>query len=638
MEGDNVMTTATGNSAHAGQQLLALCLERQGRYDEALDCLKKAREGKEKSHEDIVFSGQILAESGKWDEAVKRWMDLADRKGLSREVKRLCADCLLRAAVHFSEKKEWRQALSCLGPVQKIMPGHPALKQLPENMADAQSIVLFNIGDYKGAIDGWRHDLQTYGYKGELVHLMTIAYHAILSSSTDISLSQRLELIEKANMCWISLASSNSYWQDFYKYRHEVFGEKFTENDFVNRISVIGSSRCETMLNELQASLDVEDKESMALLEETRLNMQVERHSAAFFKENPPGGLQMARLVLGDDRVDDRVTRLGGNAKIGSDGWFLAGLADNKSRSAFVSYLNGEYQSCIEITAKATNMARQSLLGLALEKRIEVLLKGQHIRDCRYIAGMLSKVKDISIYRRVAKLFEEMVVRRCKDFLGTRDRNEAVIFLQDMLRLVRTPDAAGSASFARIEELLGSTLLQRSEERYDKGDIDGFIDDYIKASRLVKDKKVHEQHLKKIVKYHVNELFKKKEFSKAISFLEKLEKQLPDNNILKAQKALVQGLWDMERTGGSVSKSLHLFEKAYNYDPSDRDAVSLYSAALANRGIETFNNHTPHNIRSAIQSATDDLNRALEIDPSNDHARQNLSAIFEMAIKAGIFI
>ena len=638
MKGDNVMTASNGSWLHAGRQLLTLCLERQGRYDEALDCLNQARHGKEDAHEDVVFAGQILAESGKWDEAVKLWLDVAYRKGLTKEIKRLCADCLLRASVFFSDNKEWRKALSCLGPVQKMVPDHPALKQLPEDMADAQSIVLFNIGDYKGAIDGWKNDLKSSGYKGELVHLMAIAYHAMLDSNADISLSQRLEMIEKANMCWVSLASSNSYWHEFYKSRREVFGERFTEDDFVGKISMVGPSRCETMLNELQASLDVKDKESIALVEETRLNMQVERHSATFFKENPPGGLQMARMVLGNDKVENKIRQLGRNAYVGSDGWFLVGLADKKTRNAFVCYLNGEYQACIEITSSATDNARQVLLGLALEKRIEVLLKGQHIRDCRYIAGILPKVKNIDIFRRVAKLFEEMVIRRCKDFLGERDRNEAVTFLQEILRLVRTGSASSRASFQKIEELLGSTLLQRSEERYNRGEIDGFIDDYLKASRLIKDKKVHEQHLKKIIKYHVTELFEKKEFSEVISFLEKLEKKLPENNILKAQKALMQGLWDMERTGGPISKSFHLFEKAYNYDPSDRDTASLYSAALANRGIETFNNHTPYNVRTAIQSAVDDLKRALEIDPSNDHARKNLRAILEMAIKAGIFL
>ncbi len=626
-------------------QLLALCLERQGKYVEARTFLDQKNIQHEPSPGDIIFTGQIMAKAGDWQSAVKNWMELVHKKEGDRKNRRLCADCLLRAAVHFSAEQDWHQALVCLGAAQQLFPDNPLLEHLPEDLEGAKGILFFNIGDYKSAIEEWRKNLETDGYKAHIIHLMAIGCHAMLNLKQDISLKQRLELITLAYICWVSLASEQSYWHKFYQNRQDVFSETITEDDFIKKISSVGSSRCETMLNELQTRVEQNDRESNAQIEAKRLEMQIERLSSIQIgklsnlkKKFPPGGFQMAQLIIGEEESRSLLQQETQNAVMGSDGWFLAGLANPELRQSFIYYLNDEYRACIELLSKADGSVQQALLGLAVEQQIKILLDATHVGDCRYLAQMIPRIGIDSIYKRVIKLFEEMVLKRCKDFIGTRDRQEAVTFLEDILRLVKGDTKIKRASFARIEELLGSTLLQRSESRYDDGDMDGFIDDYKKASSLIKDAKVLEHHLKKIVKYHINKLFKDKKFEEILSFLKKLKAKLGDIPFLKAQTSFIMALRELEKSNASIadSKVFNLLKEAYGHDPSDSEIAGIYSRSLSNRAVSEFNRKASYAARSAINIATPMLKEALEIDGSNDHARENLLGIVRQAMQAGL--
>lgn len=631
--------TSNEQFVNIGQELLAYCLSKQGREDEAFSCVKgQMSDGC--MPEQMLLLGHLCSQQRRWDQAVAYLAELNKQDNLDDGLKRRGSDCLLNAAIHFSEQKAWDRALECLSKAQSLCPDNLSLDHIPANIEADLPIVFFRAGDYGKAIEIWESELKKGNFQPKTVHLLAIAYQCMIEAGSDLPILDEAELLEKTHMHWTALSTDKEYWSKIFEQRSSTYGPEVSEDDFFSIALKLGAGRCETRLDQLDAKIHSEDDTGLSqALAEAQIAVAVERHSAKLLSEIrqtreldwPKGGLKMLVSFCNSDRLENALATIE-SREIGSPGWLIKGLRNGDSRAAFVHFLNGDYVACLNGTEQTEDKNLWNLMGLALIRRAEIALEAGHAHGCQKMASGISRIPDPSLRHKAEELLEKIAVKRLKEYMSRGQQDEAIEFLIGILAEVE---------LVQIKDSLSSVLLKRSEARYDKGDIEGFIEDYDKALYYARDKSICEKELKKIVRYHLNKSFEKKDFRDSLSFLERLKSKYPRMGFLKAQHYFFTALEKLEKRGSGDSSVLDLLEKAYNADRNEKQISSIYSSALASKAVEVVNDATDgyassYTIRNAISESESLLLKALKIDPSNEAARNNLLQLMELSINAGI--
>ena len=623
---------------HQAHELLTYALHIQGEKEETLDCIGKLTVD-ERSPARCLFMGQLLADYEKWDQAMECLMDVPLESLPHEKIGKAISDALLKAAIHFSEKEDWDQTLKCLAAAQTSFSENPIFKFLPEKFENDLPIVFYQGGAYEKAIGLWEKNLISEGYSPRKAHLLAIAYQALALNSSERPILERINYVVKAHMYWTALSTEDQYWRDFYENRKNVYGPKVSDKLFQNTVPGHGGYHCQMLMDKLQNGADDnKESETQQLLSDARKVMAIEYHSAWLLlkicsEKNlnwPAGGLEMLSVFWGPERLEQELAKVDGH-KVGSSGWLLKGLREKQHCEAYVQFLNDAYVNCIRSVQDASGTDVRNLMGLALIARAETALKGQQIVGCQELAEKLSSIPEKEIRNKAQGLLEEMVSKRLKTYLHRRQRDEAIEFAGKIL---------GHVDLASVKETLSGAFLQRSEAQYLENGMEAFLEDYDQAVRYADSLEVCQNHFAKIVRHHLNKLFTDKKFREALSLLEGLRTRYPRNRFIPAQIHFFNALERVDKYGIGNSGVLQDLQKAYNEDTSDKEIAMVYSKALSNNAVEkvnlAINSGALYRIQSAIKETEQMLLKALKIDPTNDHARNNLLEVMKAAQNVGV--
>jgi tetratricopeptide (TPR) repeat protein len=622
------------------QELLAYCMEKQGRGEEALSCISD-RTDKAYPPERSLFLGSLFAQQGKWDNALLYLSQLTKLNGLKDKVKCLGSDGLLRAAIHFSDEKDWNKTIECLSMAQMVWPENPALKYIPANMESDLPIVFFKAGAYEKAIEFWERDLNNGHLSPKTIHLLAIGNQCMIENGCESTLECSLKFLRQAHMYWTALSHAENYWANVFEKRSVVYGKEISLNGFLSVTSTAGITLCENRLNQLQRKMESEnDTESLQILTEVRTSLGVEYHSAKLLSQIchskkfdwPGGGLRMLTSLWDAEKCERELLQIESN-EIGSDGWLLKGLINTQSCSHFLYFLNGDYVACMHSTDQSQNEDLRNLMGLSLIRRAETALESKHTQGCQDIVDRLSRIPDTSLRNKAQGLLEKMVSRRLKTYLGRGQQDQGIKFLEDILKKVQLTQASDS---------LSSLLLKRGKTLCLDGDIDGFLQDYERALYYARDTSTCEKEFKNIVMAYLNKLFEKKDFKTIESCIERLKSKYPKMPFLSAMPILFNALKKVKKGRNIGDKSIvKLLEDAYNADSKDKTIVNIYSDALTERAIKNINDVNDgyasyDRLRNAMRESETLFLKALKINPTNQNTRKNLRLLVIMMRKAGI--
>lgn len=636
----NEGTSCNDQMTTFSHDLLAYCLVKQGRGEDALSLMEEGL-SKDCLPDKTLFLGHLCTQLGQWEKAMSYLMALSNENCPDDQLKRVGSDCLLHIAVNFSEQQYWDKTLQCLSAAQSLCPDNPSLMHVPANMESDLPAVFFKAKDYAKAIEIWEKSLKDEKISQQKTHLLAIAYQCMFEESSEYNIKDKINFLQQAHMHWTALSVQKDYWRDIFKERTSIYGASINEDYFLRIAPEVGVQRCLTRLSQLQADMEAEkDKEALQIVTDARVAISVEQYSAKLILEAckskdldwPKGGLKMLTSIWGSDRLENALSQIVSN-EVGSPGWLIKGLKNEKFCLSFVHYLHNDFIACIHNTEDSRENDLNNLMGLAMIRRAEIALEGQQISGCQDIANKLSRIPDSSLRNKAQGLLEKLVSKRLKAYLSRDQRDEAITFLYGILNEVQLKE---------IKDKLSALLLQRSERLYIDGDIDGFLNDFHTALQYAKDRKVCNRHLQKIVSHRLNELFEKKDFQACFSFLERLRSKYPDITFLDAQYYLFQALQRLEGKYTIGDRSVfNLLEKAYNADKGDKTISGIYANALTSRAVRIVNDDissysSVYSIRSTLNKAETMLLKALEIDPNCEEARKNLLQLMELKVKVRI--
>jgi len=619
-------------------QLFAYSLYRQGRIPESMASLEKLTSVHTDPKNRIAL-GLLCAQMGKWDEAVSHWKHLPTENICSNGYARHVSDGYLKAAVSYSEKEKWEETFACLAQAKSLCPDNPILDHVPARIESDLPLIYHETGDYDKAINLWEDQLKKTGKNTSgTLHLMAISSLSHLYDKGDLPVDKRIEQIQRAHMYWCALAGDEKYWECRYLERKEIYGETVSLSDFKDIGPKLGIAKCGNLLDHLEEESKKEPADTHSTKFETaRTAMAVEEQSATLLSKLccekgldwPSGGLSMLSTLWGQDKFNMQLDRAV-DQTLESSGWLLAGLTNPKTSKAFLRYMTGACLKCIELCTGSGDPNLENLAGLAVVTRAENALEAKQYQGCRELGKHLSNISNQQIKNRGKAVLEKMVPQRLKTLRSQAHEDEAILVCKDVLLAV---------SISAVADTLSGMLLKRSEKRYDKDDLDGFFKDYDDALRYAENRSVCEKHLVKIARYHLNKLYGDKNFSKINQFLGRLKSKYPQMAFVKAQQEFFNGLELIDRRSISDPSVINHFEKAYQADRSDTNIADIYSMALSSKAVNVINNATsgyvtPTSIQGAIRESESLLIKALEVNPQNTKAKENLLQLVELGIKA----
>lgn len=634
------------------KEMLAYCYHLQGRSEDALRCLSDSQRSSNTPARSLLI-GQIHAQQGRWEDAVDQWQnisaDLCGQNGLHR----IGSDCLMAAAIQFSERSQWEKVMQCMEASRSLCADNPLLDNVSGSLKTSLPFILFESKNYGKAIDHWVEELRSNGYDPQTVHLLGIAHLSVLEAKEALPSEREMATLEQAFMFWSALAVDTNYWAQIYDTRRPTYGNGIGYEHFVGEVAALGLNRCERLLGQLQQELESKnDLESLELIEALRVRMEIERHSARLIDEVsrskglnwPKGGFGMLSIFWGSEEAGKRLESIV-DSEPGSCGWLLKGLLGKSSSQPFVSYLNGDWGQCLDrIEKETTDRDLGILMGLSLVRKAENALQFQQLTGCREFAERFLHVPDPKIRERAEELLTDLASLRVQVFINRDETDKAVEFLVDVTEKARAQRAWTEKHLINVRENLSSLLLKRGEAKYDTGDLEGWLRDYDAALKYAPDKGLCEREFQKIVRYHVNQLYKKNNnCHDALLFVESLSKRYPSSSFLKAQRCFLTAL-KLLHNGRPIDSTsvLEQLENAYRADSSDTEIASALSRSLSNKAVSTLNEvnrySSPSTMRSALRESETLLGRALQLDSGNDHARDSLTQLLDLKRQLGIYL
>ena len=619
------------------QEMLAHSLVHQGRIPEALEVSQAALDGHWTPHR-ALLTGQLRARLDQWEEAFEIWRDLADQCGRDNGIHQNVSDCLLRTAVHFSHREDWSKTIQCLIRAKAVSPENPLLQQVPEPGPNDFSVLMFQAGNYREAIERWEEQLKENGPEPELVHTLSIACLCLLDSLPEKTSALYLEYLEKFNIYWTAISLNHEYWTNIFENRKHIYGEKMNLETFMTLCPDLGLAKCDAKLQQLQ-------KDGVGGLDEVMNRCAVERYSARLIAEAgresgselPLGGVSFQKFLFGPETAGDRLAGLN-NQSIGKPGWLLKGLMGNEN-TVFLSYLKGDYNACLEKAGSGLNQDENNLIGLALVARLESELKGGHPKGCREFASLAPQIQDAALKQKAVDLVQKMASARLKVLIGKGQMDEAINLLDTVLTTLGSD--SGPTGQGLLDSLVAA-ILKRSETKFNNKDVDGWLEDFDEAWRRATDKSVCERSFKKLLQLHLTTLFKDQNVKKAVGFAQQIKNKYPRMKIVQAQFFFFKALEARERHKRAGAKeAVDFFEKAYKADGSDNIIRELYSNALSNQAVDKLNGAVSgttnaYLVKAAVIESGAMLMKALELDPKNDHARNNLQEIVKLKSQLGL--
>lgn len=627
-----------------GQELMAYSLRAQGRGQEALDWVRAEAPANVVASRRLMRA-QLMAEQGRWQPAISELLPLAELDAAD-PMRRQASDWLLRAADHYARGEDWAQMTQCLAQARHLCPDNPSFVHLPKGLEDRLPLVAFLAGDYQAAVEQFEHNLRQEGPAPERLHRAAIACQCLLENAPEMEVWLEAWALHRSFTYWVALARRQDYWERLFDERQALYGAEMSRAKFVEIAAEAGMARCEARLNHLQGKLElIPGSKGLDLVQDTRLAMLVERYSAELLADlwaqtsltGYTGGLEMLKLLLGEDGRETHLARLeqdlGNRMKAaGSKGWLLQGLRGPASAEAYILYLQGDYGACYRACLGRRDDL-QMLLCLALEKKAETDLAAGRVGACEELAEGLGKITFPDILAKVAKALDEMGATRAKALARQGQPDEAVQFIIALLG-----KAGKQASLPKLRETLVGIVLQRSEARYDAGDIDGFLREFDLACQWSADNSATDGFLRKIIRYHANKAVKEERFSDGAKFLDRMQRRFPGKKFIDTQLYLIKALEALKRAKDvSDSSVIGWLEKAHDASPDDQEARQLYSLGLSNKAVNILNRAAEsrdlYGIRRAVEEADGLLDKALRIDGSNSHARKNKVELLQLRMK-----
>lgn len=639
-----------GQLALLAQELLAYCHHAKGESQKAIDLLGGLAADSCGPGQELMLV-QLLIEGGQWDQAFELMASLPSQCGGMAD--RPAAEAMLRAAVHYSSEGQWSRVGSLLAWAQKLDPVHPALHSLPGDVqTDLATIFLVN-GDFEAALEKLEAELAERRLSERRLHQLAIAQLAILIGEAGRELEARIEMLRKAYCYWAALSVLESYWQAIFQSRREIYGAGLEERNFVSGISQAGLKRCEALLEAMFQELERAGgrEDYLPALHELRLQMAVEKHSSALLarlgptgeEKAPWGGFGLIALQLAQEEVPNHIRerldkQVSAVKQVGEPGWLLQGLTDPDLREAFVHYLGGDINACLQSLAGRDSQLARDLAGLAWVRKGEGALASNDASLCRDLARALNlKLTRKGTRDRLVEILEELAGRHDKNLKSQARREEAIDFMCGILE-----SAPKDVDLGKLREAAVGAILSRAERKYADGDPEGFIKDCRMADSLAKDKSSVGRTINQTAKLHLAKSLSDKSQKQALQFISRLSDIFKDIKTLKSVYHLGVAMVALEE-GHSIDsgKVYNSLKTAYEHDKYDREIAGLYSRSISNKAVASLNNATHYSqsaLSGALLLACMELKRALEIDGSNDHALKNLKQAVDMLKKAGLNI
>ncbi len=597
----------------------------------------------------IIFLGQLLAGAGRWEEAVGQWAGLLELEERSETQCRRASDLLLGASVHLVEEKGWDAALRSIYLARQLYPQNPLLNHAPED--EDLPVIFFEESNYTRASELWEKQLKKKGCSPGLVHLLAIAYQCLFDNAGEAPANERIELLEKAHMYWTALAGDETYWRHLYERRCDIYGERISVDDFLRHSPTLGMDRCELRLDDLQSDSGGGNNPGKGrAVSEARSNMAVERHSAQLFAQIDAGqnapkiGLALFEFLWGSKIFQATIGRKA-RGEIGSPGWLLKSLtSESVQRQAAVCFLNGDYEACIRLAKNSQQNDIRSFMGLSVIRRAEMMLKSRMIQGCREMAGYLAGIPDRDQQRKAMSLVEEMAGIRHKSFISRGQRDKAIEFLEEVVKTAAESNLGPGVHLLDVKDTLAAALLQRGEQKYLAGDVDGFLDDFVKAKGITQNHQLADDQFKKIIRHQANTMVARKDYEGALSFLDLLGKRITGQRYIRAMDCLVRALKLLDKGVNPGEESVvNLLQEAYGIDNTDPDISQMYSMALSNQAVLKLNTLLSMKGMPAqyyiaeIGNIEPIFGMALTINPGNEHALNNLNELNKIKAQLGIF-
>lgn len=625
--------------AFLAESLHAHCLGVRNREAEAVARLERRVESRPTVDLRLLL-GRLYLRQGRWEEAGATL--LAAAEGLTSEMRhaRQAAALLLPAAEGLSGKGDLIRCFACLAASVRLYPQNPLLTTLFPNLAEDRPILFFLAGDYGSAIDGWEEQVKRDGYGAHRVHSLAVAHQCRLESPEDTEPEERLRSLDHAYMFWTALSRDTGYWEGLYQKRQPVYGADISREAFLQTTPETGITRCHARLPGLRKEWErTGDADALARLGRVQKRMALERHSGELLSEIrkagpaewPPGGFGFLAFLWGPEKRDEALGRLADDA-VGSPAWLIKGLHDDGMRDPFLRFLDKDYDGCLEVLQEATEPKLADLRGLANLRKAEAAMEAGTYEGCREMAAALPDIPDAGIREKVRALLDERAGHRVRAILQRGRRDEAIDFLSDILAKAEK-EGEGSLPQSRIQ--LASLHLQRGEARFHGRDLDGFVADFQAAGRLSADPTLCDTKLQQVVWHHINEKMGTKTVRSAQAFIERMNRTFP-SNFLTAMTKVCSALIKVE-TGAAIGdeRVFKLLQEAHGFAPGDVQLKKLYSLSLSNYAVTALAsvvnafNAAPSlagqtRMFQSIDAAINRFQQALNLDPGNNHAQQNM--------------
>ncbi len=625
--------------AQMATMLISMCIYSQNNPAKALQMVSEYTESKNLLPEELIYIGDLYAENGQWHEAVKAWLSVQNKQRSRNGLCSRITDNLLRAAVYFSKTEKWGDCLECILKAKNNEPKNIALNKIPTQLEADMPIISHCQGNYIDAISYWEKDLKNNGYQPRIIHMLAISTLSAVEEEAALP-EAKLKNLVKSHMYWCVLKNDQNYWKNYYKDRKIVYNGKISEKEFISTACEAGVNKCEVRLEELRQSGILKKYETDAnFLKDKRQQMKLEKFSSSLLsqiKSNqtadwPPGGYGFLQFIWGDKGNTYFEQAIAGieSDEINSIGWKLKGLRNDETRQAFFHYLSGNLGACINYGKTSKDASLINLAGVACIDMAEISINAQNITGCRQMAAVATRIPDTILKNRAIELLEKITENKLKQLIRQRLKDEAIVFADEILKYI---------PFKGIKENLCSLLLSRSEEKYLRDDLTGFFKDYDKAAKYTSSNEVCERHLKKIIRYHLNKLFKNKKWKAINTFLTDTSRRYSQAAFIQAQKHFFKALETIEQSSIDNPKVLKELESAHRKDPENAEISEAYSVALSSRAVSNFNNLSSYNAISTIKESKDMLLKALTVNPNNQQAKTNLIQLAEISVKAGLNI
>jgi tetratricopeptide (TPR) repeat protein len=613
-------------------------LYHKGEVQEALTELENISETK-RSFEQKCWLGKMYADLGRWDDACALLEKLEVDTTKYDHLNRMVSNILLQAGVYLTEQQQWAHGVRCFNRAREVDSRNPALEHLPQDLEISMPIIFHLAGDYDKALEWHVKSTKFENISTEKLHMLAISSLSALLSTESRTIDERIAILVDTHCYWIALSFARSYWDGRKIARKDIYGDSITGEDFLQLAPQYGISRCEALLDKVEDELQSEIRSTIHHnFQNARTLMAIEKQSANLVDKIctaknlnlTRGGCQFLLKIWQGNDFEKKIQTLMDSSP-GSDGWLLKGLLSRNSTTqhGYLLYATGAFAECADMVVDQTNFELLSLSTRAAIRYAENMFQVGRYSEWHHLADKLKTISDTQLRSEGLEILKKMILKYFEVLRKQNRIDELLDVAERVLADFKLPE---------IGEQFGVVLIKKAKECCSGGDMEGCLENFKKAFLHLKDLSIYEVQFAEVVGIILNDCVQGKNFTKVFDFLNKIHPECRKLPKVTAQEHMTKAIDALNRKGNNHPEVFNNFKAAYEADTTNREIAMMYSMVLSQKSISVLNDlgtgATKYRIENTIRESENLLLKAIEIDPNNKQALENLKQLFQMISNA----